>query len=76
MLMLTAGGVSDGTLGSAPALLLETGVCASTAVSTVAEESLRGRPLLRFEEMGGFPSSFTEVACSEGVTLLSVSGKT
>lgn len=33
------------------------------------EVSLRGRPLLRFGERGGFPSSFGEVGC-----VLSVSG--
>lgn len=75
VLVLTAGGVSDGTLGSAPASLLETRVCGSIAASAVAEESLRGRPLLRFGDTGGSPSSFIEAACSGGVRPLSISGK-
>lgn len=48
--------------------------CPSTIVSGKVEESLRGRPLLRFGERGGFPSSFGEVGCFEDATVLSASG--
>lgn len=48
--------------------------CPSLTVSGVVVESLRGRPLLRFGERGGLPSSLGEVGCGEGVTVLSDSG--
>lgn len=48
--------------------------CPSLTVSGMVVESLRGRPLLRFGERGGFPSSLGEVGCGEGVTVLSGSG--
>lgn len=35
----------------------------SLTVSGVVVESLRGRPLLRFGERGGFPSSTGKVGC-------------
>lgn len=49
-------------------------LCPSLTVSGAVVESLRGRPLLRFGERGGFPSSLGEVGCEEGVTVLSDSG--
>lgn len=48
--------------------------CPSLMVSGMVVESLRGRPLLRFGERGGFPSSLGEPGCGEGVTVLSGSG--
>lgn len=48
--------------------------CPSLTVSGMVVESLRGRPLLRFGESGGFPSSLGEVGCVEGATVLSDSG--
>lgn len=48
--------------------------CPSLTVSRMVVDSLRGRPLLRFGERGGFPSSLGEVGCGEGVTVLSDSG--
>lgn len=48
--------------------------CPSLIVSGMVVESLRGRPLLRFGERGGFPSSLGEMGCVEGVTGLLVSG--
>lgn len=48
--------------------------CPSLTVSGVVVESLRGRPLLRFGERGGFPSSLGEVGSGEGATVLSGSG--
>ncbi len=48
--------------------------CPSPIVSCVFEESLRGRPLLRLGERGGFPSSLGEMGCVEGVMVLSGSG--
>lgn len=47
--------------------------CPSLTVSGMVVESLRGRPLFRFGERGGFPSH-GELGCGEGVTLLSSSG--
>lgn len=49
-------------------------LCPSPTVSGIVVESFRGRPLLRFGERGGFPSSPGEVGCGEGVTVLSDSG--
>lgn len=48
--------------------------CPSLIVSGKVVESLRGRPLLRFGERVGFPSSLGGVVCEEGVTVLSCSG--
>lgn len=48
--------------------------CPSLTVSGKVVESLRGRPLLRFGERGGFPSSVGEVGCFEEATVLSDSG--
>lgn len=49
--------------------------CPSLTVSGVVVESLRGRPLLRFGERGGFPSSVGEMGCGEvAATVLSVGG--
>lgn len=45
--------------------------CPSLIGSGEVVESLRGRPLLRFGERGGFPSSLGEVGCGEVVTVLS-----
>lgn len=43
--------------------------CSSLTTSGVVVESFRGRPLLRFGESGGFPSSLGEVCCGDGVTV-------
>lgn len=48
--------------------------CPSLIVSGRFVESLRGRPLLRLGERGGFPSSLGEVGSVEGVTVFSGSG--
>lgn len=88
--MITAAmGVSDmwgvGTVGSVLASVFDipdTPVmvvaclefCPSLTGSGMVVESLRGRPRLRFGERGGFPCSFGEVGCVEGVTVLSCSG--
>lgn len=49
-------------------------VCSVLSVSGNDVESLRGRPLLRFGERGGFPSfpsSLGEVGCGEGLAVWS-----
>lgn len=43
--------------------------CPSPTVSGTVVESLRGRPLLRFGERGGFPSSVGEVG-GEGIVIV------
>lgn len=48
--------------------------CSSLIVSGEVVESLRGRPLLRFGEFGGFPSSLCDVGCGEEATVLPASG--
>lgn len=87
MVITASLGLSDfwGTVGSMLASVFDIpdtpgvvfsflGFCPSLIVSGMFVESLRGRPLLRFGERGGFPSSFGEVGCWEGVTMLSDSG--
>lgn len=73
----------DGTVGSVLASVFDIPgapvvsvleICPSLIVSGMAMDSLRGRPLLRFGESGGFPSSFGKVGCGEGVTVCSESG--
>lgn len=72
----------DGTVGSVLASVFDipdTSVvvvsflefCPSQTASGVVVESFRGRPLLRFGERGGFPSSLGEVGCGEAVTVQS-----
>lgn len=83
--MIASGCVADGTVSS----LLTSGFdvlgtpvvgvsclefCPSLMVSGIFAESFRGRPLLRFGESGGFPSSLGEVGWEGGVTVVSDSG--
>lgn len=48
--------------------------CPAPTVSGAVIESLRGRPLLRFGERGGLPSSLGDVGCGGGDTVNSGSG--
>lgn len=76
---------ADGTVGSVLASVFDIPdrqavvasflqFCPSLIVSGVFVESLRGRPLLRLGERGGFPSSLGEVGCVEGVCVIVFSG--
>lgn len=74
VLALTGVGVSDNTeseLSSSFDTADAPGFCPSPAGSDAVTESLRGRPLFRFGDRGGFSSSRGKLAIGIGLTVLS-----